>query len=378
MVVYLALIIWCVCTGYLSQHTKVHSRSAKKILSMMPILAIFIISAIRYNVGTDYSGTYTMSYYKFVNGGTATMTLLPTLIYKTIIRLGLDLQWFFAITSFLICYFTYKSIEDQSLSKTLSYYVFICGCCLFFGFNGIRQAIGMSMFYYSLRYLGVDSEKSSLEDEFKKPKRKKKNNWITKNINAVKYIIINLISTGFHISGVVCVPLFFTLKKRTKLKTKIIIIVGCLLFSNLILPFIIRLINMTRYSYYITNSSMFSQNSLNVSMYINIFLFICYEYYFYRNKQHAVTDRDIVYGNIHFYGLIVTMFVTSIPLAYRFFYTFRYIEFLSFPNLISHVEKKYRALAEIALVAILFAYFILMIGRNNSRDVLPYMTIFDK
>lgn len=381
MIVYISLIIWCAFTGYLSQHTKC-SKATRKLLTLLPIIAIFIVSAIRYNVGTDYSGTYMGTYYKILSGQDATMTLIPTMIYKIIIKLGLDAQWFFVITSFLICYFLYKSIEDQSNSRWLSYYIFICGCFLFFSYNGIRQAVGMTMFYYSIRYLenGIESGQA-ISIQIKRRRVKgflsiSKSKWVRKNVNAIKYFLMNIISTGFHITGAVFLPMYFTLKMKLKTKTKVIITISCIVFSSAILPYVFGLINSTRYAYYIDNSDLFSQGSLNVSMYINILLLLCYEYIYYKNKD--VSDRDIIYGNIHFYGLIITLFVTRIPLAYRLFYSFRYIEFLSIPNLLGHCKKKYRLIITICVVGIFFAYFILMIGRNNSHSVLPYLTIFDR
>lgn len=375
MLVYISLIVWCVIFGYLSQHASGMGRSPKKFLGFLPIVAIFLVSAIRYNVGTDYSGTYTVTYLKILAGQNATMTPIPTFIYKVMAKIGLDLQWFFVITSFLICFFIYKSINDQAKTKWLSYYIFITGCFLFFSFNGIRQAVSMAMFYYSIKYLDVELRGIRIK-YLVIPKGKKKGAWIKKNINAIKYFVINLLAACFHITGVVFIPLFFVLKKQLKLKTKVILLAGCAVFSGILLPFIIRLINSTRYSYYITNSEMFSQGGWNTSMYINILLVLIYEYLFYKRK--GITDNDIIYGNLHFYGLIVTLFVTRIPLAYRLFYSFRYIEYLSVPNLISHCGRKNKKIVTIAVTLVFFVYFILMIGRNNSHDVLPYLTIFDK
>ncbi len=374
MPVYILLILWCTIFGYLSQHPKSNKSNQRRFFGILPTVAIFIVSAIRYNVGSDYSGTYTVTYTKVLAGSNATMTPIPMLIYKVMARLGLDLQWFFVITSFLICYFVYKSINEQAKTIWLSYYIFITGCFLFFSFNGVRQAVSMAIFYYSIKYLDVALKRDQIQI-LANIKTGKNRSWIRENIKAVKYFVLNLVATGFHITGAVFIPLFFVLKKQLKFKTKLILFVGCVVFSEVLFRYAIRLVNMTRYSYYITNSEMFSQGRLNLSMYINILLVIIYEIIYYKKKH--VTDRDIIYGNLHFCGLLLTLFVTRIPMAYRLFYSFRYIEYLSIPNLIEHGGKN-KTVITITAVMIFFAYFLLMIGRNNSHDVLPYLTIFDR
>lgn len=347
MAVYIFMIVSCLVTQYICDHTKRY----KKIWGLLPITIIFFISALRYNVGTDYSGTYLGSYYKIMRGIDTNLEFVPTLFFKLIVKLGLDSQWFFVITSFIFCYFLYMCISDQATNKMLSYFIAICGAFLFFAYNGIRQAMAMIIFYYSLK-------------------------WIIYNENNLRYWTDNVIAVGCHSSAAVFLPFNLFLKRRFKIKSKVALIAIAFVLSKVAVPFIVSIIIKTKYIFYINNAEMFSKSSLNLSNYINILFLFLYEYILFRNKD--ITAQDIVYDNIHFIGVIVSLFVLSIPLTYRLFYAFRYIEFLSVPNLLRHCSKKYRKLVTILVYVFYFGYFVYMILIQHAHDSLPYMTVFDR
>ncbi len=77
MVVYIFMIVSCLVTQYICDHTKRY----KKIWGLLPITVIFFISALRYNVGTDYSGTYLGSYYKILRGIDTNLEFVPTFFF---------------------------------------------------------------------------------------------------------------------------------------------------------------------------------------------------------------------------------------------------------------------------------------------------------
>ena len=373
MTAYLTLIIWCLVTSYLYEHSKKDNNSFG-IFRGLPFIGLFTVSAIRYNVGSDYKGTYTNAYLRVLAGLPSGVDLLPTMIYKVMATLELDLQWFFVVTSFIVCWFMYISINKLSSDKTLSYYILICGCYLFFSYNGVRQAISMALFYYSLNYL------DETKNNFQYVRRQKKHSIRMPKLkdihfsNKVKYVIVNLAGVGFHLAAIIFLPLVATLKRQLKLKTKLAIIVVSIIVSNYGIPTISSLIGRTRFLYYLENASRFSQESLNLSMYINILFLILYECLYF--KCRIVSEKDVIYGNIHFYGLVITVFVTHIPLMYRVFYSFRYIEIFSIPNLVKRLKTKYKNIVLIGIYGIYFVYFILMIGVFNGHEVLPYLTIF--
>lgn len=351
MLVYSSLILWCLITSYLMDHCKRNiNKFTRKTIELMPMLAIFIVSGIRYNVGTDYAGTYTMLYLDLISGQELNIELFPRLIYKFIYKFDLINQWFFIITSFIFAFFSNKAIIQQSSNKCLSYFILICGNLLFIFFNQTRQFLGIIVFYWSLIFLFKD--------------------------NSIKYYISNICATLFHTSCIIFIPLSFVIKRIYKLKVKLLIIVFVYFFGELIIPKFLGGWLETRYAHYFANMDQYVYININLSMIVNALLFISYE--LIRFKRDIKDNRDIIYGNLHFIGLIISVFCSSIPNLIRIFNAFRFIEFLSVPHLLTHVNKKYKKLLTYSVYAFYLIYFVILIGINNSQEVLPYQVFFGK
>lgn len=358
MAVYITMIAWCLFWGYLLDHKVIYRNTLDKVIfQMMPFLAVFIVSAIRYDVGDDYSGTYTNIYLRLLNGDIdERVEPFIMLLYKAMALVDANLQWYFIITSFIICILVDKSIKQQSEDKQLSYFIFICGTFLFFSYNGIRQSIGMALFYYSLFFLFSN----------------RRNNYNIKD--SAKYFFTNSVGVMNHMSSALFLPLFFLLKKKIPIKIKFTILMSLFISSTYLVPYIMGLLAQTKFVLYVGNGAYIAENKWNASMFFNLFILILYEIVLYKNK--ACKEKDIVYDNIHFYGVVVSMFTTCIPLVLRLFVSFRYIEYLSIPNLIMHANRKYRIMIIIMVYALYFAYFVYMVGVLHGNKALPYQTFF--
>ena len=314
----------------------------------MTFFSLFIVSAIRYDVGKDYMDTYVFTYKKVINGANnIRMDIALMLFYRVMAFFKSSAQWIFVITSFIINWFIYKSIDDQSENCQISYWIYMCGMFYFFSMNGVRQALTISLFYYSLRYV-----------------REK---------NIKKYMFLNGLGCLFHTSAVIFLPLYFVLGKKIKFKFKMMLSLAVFLGGNILVPLISTFLLRTKYSMYLTNSAYSAQESFSFSMILNIVLFLLYEW----SMKKKEDDKSIIYSNIHFVGIIVTLFATSLPLVMRVFVSFRFIEFLSVPHLINiQPRRKYRQLINAAVLAIYFVYFIWGVYVKNGNAVLPYQTVF--
>lgn len=228
----------------------------------------------------------------------------------------------------------------------LSTYIYICGTLYFFSMNGIRQAIAISLFYYSLKYI----------DE--------------KNLK--KYLMLNVLGVINHESAILFIPLYFILGKKIKFKVKIAIIVIIAIMANFLMPFINNLLLNTKYAMYLTNGAYRTMETLNISTLVNILLWIIYCIF------KCDDNQSTIYSNIHFCGIIVTLFLLRIPLAMRIFMSFRYIEFLSVPNLIDKNVKytNTKMLVGFLVMIVYFIYFIYGVFIKNGNIVLPYKTFF--
>lgn len=352
MFTYIALILLCSSVGALMD--KFHNRKNRYFIYLMYIafFMLFIVSALRYEVGRDYTDTYVLSYQRILAGAkNVRMDIGVKSIYKLMALIHANPQWIFVITSFLINWFACKSIVTQSPSCMISFWIYLSGTFYFFSMNGVRQAVAMMIFYYSFRYI--------------------------KERNLKMYLILNGMGFLFHASAILFIPLYFILNRSYKLKLKFVLICGTLLTSQILVPFIMSILMKTHYAMYLTNGAYSAQESMNFSMYLNIVLYFLYELVL--KKRNSIDEEGTIYANIHFCGVIVSLLATSLPLMIRVFMSFRYIEFLSVPYLMSiQTKRRYRQIIVVGVMALYFAYFVWGVLIQNGNTVLPYKTIFSK
>lgn len=351
MFVYLTMLIISCFGGFIASKVKIEKKNYY-ITFLIAFLPLFLVSGLRYMVGTDYLNTYVRTYENIAQGYQNVRIDFGFYYFIKIINFIFNNnQWLFIITSFIINFFIVKSIFEQSKNKSLSLFIYVCGTLFFFSMNGVRQSVALSLFYYSLKFIEKKDFKS--------------------------YLICNIVGAMFHSSAIVFFPLYFLLNRKYKTKTKMIVISISLIFATSLSTLLSNLLINTRYSMYITNGAYKPVSVLSISVLINILLFVLYEFN-YKNKNNDLKYN--IYSNIHFLGIIVSIFLTKIPLVMRFFVNFRYIEFLSIPYLIDNINisKKNKQIFKAVVIVIYFIYFIHGVYIENGNDVLPYKNIFFK
>lgn len=350
MYVYIFLILICVASGYIYLKVNANDKKSQLIIMVIPFLALFMVSGFRYQVGTDYTNTYVYTFNQILfNVENVRIDFGFYLLNKIIIFFTDNSQWVFIITSFIMSYFVCRTVQEQSRLPWLSFLIYICGTFYFFSLNGIRQAIAIAIFYYSLKYL--------------------------KEKNLKKYLLLNLIGFLFHNTAILFVLLYFVLDKMVKRKYKFILLIVIYFTMPFLLKYIYQILINTKYGMYITNGAYTTLATFNISSIINLLLFLAYET-FLKEKE----KEDVIYSNCHFMGVIVSMFLTTIPLAIRLFIAFRYIEFLSVTNLICKIKinKKMKSVITLGVIILYIVYFIHGVYMENGNDVLPYQTVFFK
>ncbi len=354
MTVYLAIIISSLLLGFLINKEKIYkNRPLYIFLWIIIFLLLTITAAIRYKVGTDYSYTYQKIYYQYINNySNIRMDIAMKFLYKLIIFLNLHYQWIFVITSIIINFIIIKAIIKLSENSMISLIIFLAGGFYFFAMNGIRQAIAISLFYYSLIYL--------------------------KQKNVKKYFIANLIGFLFHSSAIIFFPLYFFLDKKIKKKYLLLFSILFILTSSFLTPYLINIILKTKYALYVNGSTDYvASNSINLSTIINFMIFLCFLFVKPKNKQ----DKDYnIYINLHFISLISSIFILHIPLANRIFLSFRHIQIFSVPYLINNISKNkkwFKRIFTILIIILYLLYFYISVGIQNHDGVLPYQTIYN-
>lgn len=352
MIAYIVMASLATLITYLAEKFKAkNSNGLYKVAMFIVFLVLTMVSAIRFNVGTDYTHTYMPTYYDVLYGvANIRFDIIPLLILKAVVSLGLSAQWFFVATSIFINAVIVKTIMDQSKNKALSIFLYITGQLYFFGMNGIRQCMAIALFYYSLKYI--------------------------EQKNFKKYLLINLIGAACHLSAMLFVPLFFVLNRKIKKKT--ILVLVCLSYLSLgLLTAIFKMVMLsTKYGIYVDGTTDYEAiSTFNTAAILNFIILIILMIMKRRNE-----DVGRTYINLHFIATIASLFLITIPLANRLFISFRQIQILSVPEVMNNVSLKGKKalLAYVLVVGLYCAYFYIAVGIQNQNEVLPYKTILSE
>lgn len=160
------------------------------ILIVFLFLILFLFSAFRVDVGTDYKN-YEIIFYDYLDiGDLAVARLEPgfQLTFKIVSFFSDDSRLFFVLTSFLILFFNFWSFLKYSRSVFLSIFLFVTLYYYFNSLNAVRQFLAMSLILcFSTRFIS--------------------------NRNMFKYMVSIVFASLFHTSALVMIPAYWLNKK---------------------------------------------------------------------------------------------------------------------------------------------------------------------
>lgn len=119
MIIYSSMFIISLIFAYLS--TRVENKYEKAILFFFAFVPFFIVSAIRYDVGTDYFYRYVPNYKTFVSGGEIkSLEILFRLLIKGCVLISKDYAILFITSSAIIVGLIMGTIYKNSKQFVLS------------------------------------------------------------------------------------------------------------------------------------------------------------------------------------------------------------------------------------------------------------------
>lgn len=314
-------------------------------------ILIFIFCAIRFDVGYDYS-----MYYELIEGNIKYFTAqinrieyLPRqlVLFSSFIKFY---QFFFIVTSFIITYFFYKSIKENSEDKWLSTLIFVCFPIFFFmSLSVIRQFIAIAIIFYSFKFI------------------KRREFW--------KYLAVIICCFFIHNSSILALPIYFIYGNF--INKKIIVFIYLLgFFSSKTLAFLIEL-SSERYSIYL-NEIKGDGGSLILIFFQVLGLFLLPLVYNFRDKE----DKDFNFYLLTYYiGLFIWASLSKFGHAGirggLYYMTFT---ILLIPHLKNKIKEYKIVRNSIAIICFLFFFINLYIGsKHKVKDAnLPYQTYFFK
>ncbi|WP_298781239.1 EpsG family protein [uncultured Polaribacter sp.] len=314
-------------------------------------IVIFIFCALRFDVGYDYSMYYGLieGGFKFFDNQINRIEFLSRQLILFSNFIGFY-QFFFIVSSFVITYFFYKTIKENSFDKWLSTLIFVCFPIFFFvSLSVVRQYIVVAILFFSFRFI------------------KKRKFW--------SYLIIVSLCGLIHKSSFFALPIYFLY--GSFLNRKVIVLVYVLgFFSSEVLAFFIRILS-EKYTDYLGQITGEGGNLMLIFFQFLGLSLLPFVYNF-RDKN----DKDFDFYLLTFYvGLFIWSSLSKFGHAgFRGGLYYMCFTILLIPHLKNKVKEYKIIRSTMAIVCFLFFFINLYIGsKHKIKDSnLPYQTFFYK
>lgn len=330
-----------------------------ELIFLISLLMLFIIGAIRSDVGTDYAIYSDYHIPKVLSGDYFHIEPFSTLLFL-LGGLSGSYQVIFALIHFLILVFTIKAIYDQSVNYSFSFYLFFTLGFFNMSMNLMRQSIAIAIFLYALKYINQ------------------------KNLG--KYFLWIAIATMFHKTAFIYFPLYFLNYisfSFKKLFGFILVLIPLSLFFDDILDFITK--NLGIYRNYWGKTEMSTRIDHNFSLTywsVNLMTFLLMLFLYRINSDNNEKLNQTLSNYIYIqFGCLVVMYValvTYLPNFDRILTMFSYVQIISLPYFFSVKinSKIHKYLVYFTLIILMIGFYMLYISKNIG-ETFPYQTIFN-
>lgn len=314
-------------------------------LLIIAVLLIILGSLRGLNVGNDlasYSAYYSSNYYYNIESG---FVFLSKMFYI----LGFDFRFFLLVCQSLIVLPVFFIIYKYSKIKWLSVFMYQVLYLYANSFNIIRQSIAMSLVLYAvIKYI---EESKTLKFNFK---------------SLTKFLLIILISSQFHISSLVFIPIPLLLKPSfLKLRTLVILIGGfgtLLLFHKKIIQILLSLFNREYYG-----NLLIEFGPVTIFM---VLFFIFSIYIFSNKKSHNIYVSS--FYNVSLISLLIVTLGVWIPNYARLIMYYYLLTVLMVPNIIAFPLTKKNKILFVLFLMMLLIFYLMQLYFSDYGGVEPY------
>lgn len=315
------------------------------LVSSLVFFPVILISAFRFQVGTDYE-TYAeffrvQSIYPVAATKYTGVEYVFRVLTKCISYFSIENKVYFGILAILIFYFIYIFIQKQKESMEITYFCFFY-LCIYCGmsFNIIRQTIAISICVYAINYY--------IEKKW------------------VFYTLLVIVASAFHLSALFLLPCYFLqyldIGRWRRLLRKLFII-GIIIFAF----YYKQILNLlTVYAGYIT----FERMHYSAILYLFDKIIFAFPLLF-MYKKIDYKYKKLIYLVIVDIILVIPMFY--IEYFYRFSYYFLAVYGMIVANYLKKEQKKrnYKYI-KIYYIACLLIYFSIHYIYLNNHGMFPY------
>lgn len=322
----------------------------KHLLIALAFLPLFLVSALRYNVGGDYIG-----YERIFKNVTEGVDIYAEFGFKVLNQLVVwysdNIQWVYAISAAVTLLLLFYEIFRDSPSPALSLFLFVAMGYFFSSFNILRQFIALAILFAGFRFL--------------------------KERKFLPYLLLVLVAMTFHKTAVIMIPLYFLLPLRMKQSYQITF---CVL-GLCLLPFrekLTQILVNTFYPQYANTSLIQPLSTFEFVYYVLLFgllLFLCSRY----RGRFLEDPVNVLLYNALFYTFVMYLCFSFVPEINRIALYTELFVILLIPRLIHGEENpKVRRLYTAFFVVGFTAFCVVSLVVLGRFNVLPYVSVFQK
>ena len=376
MYIYIITFLITILLIWLAEN-KAKSKTIKTIVLILAIMPMFFISAIRYDVGTDYDKRYMADYYTLAEGkNVGNLEIGFKVIDYICLFFTHEPYLLFVVTSLIILAIIFEVIYKKSSNKILSIIIFFL-CGYFFGtLNLIRQYIAMALVLLGYQFLMDKNQKKAY----------------------IGFVICAILAFFMHSSSIVCfIMLFLTQKNICNIKIVLPLSILILILNQNIMTILTPIIKNTRFKVYLTGT--YAQSELSVLQIVEnllVYVWMSIIYYFQKKKNMEIKKEEITLLNIQGISFLLTVAGVIHSQFMRIAIYFGIFQILSIPyffnmmnfdDISKKISDKFKKTIKanilkniiyIAIVVIFICMFTYTNILNNDNEVIPYKTIFSQ
>ncbi len=382
MIVYIVMLL--ISIVFLKLEEKQEKKKLKILMLILAVVPFFLVSILRYDLGTDYLKRYVHDFNEMAQGrNIENLEIGFKLLIQFCLIFTTNPNILFVITSTIILGLIMYTIFTKSKNYILSILIFfLCGF-FFNSLNLVRQYIAISLILFGYRFL-----------------LKEKKYYFA-------YILCTFIAMTMHSTSMIAIILVFLNKKEImNFKWLIPISFLILIINENLFELIKPIIQNTRFNVYLTGNM--AKGEISILYILENFLVYIFMYYIYiKNKKVNQNGKEetlllnvqglslltTVCGACHMQFMRIALYffifqIISIPL---FIYKipvdevkkdiekiFKKIKISSEKIKLEKIMPKFKEIISVIFIICLLCVFWHTNIKNNDNEVVPYKTIINK
>lgn len=305
----------------------------------------WFITVFRYNVGTDYT-TYTTYYVNLLSDPQNSSDYIFTLIVRITILLNINPHWIIVILGSIFVIAMFKFMYQNSVNIKLSILIFLISGTFNWSLNIMKQMVATAIFLCSIKYI--------------------------KDRKLLKFLMMILVSIGFHKTAIIYIPLYFLYNYQIKKKRYYLLAILVLYFlSPYIRDYLVNfMIKYNFYADYFYSAYDLRSGSLSL-IFVNVFILIIFSFAVYKGNKNLN-----LWYMIQIIATIFSVLVPIIPNGARIVYMFMPMQIVSVPYFLKLIKNRgIRNAFFCGSIVIYFIFYFYYYVYCNYGSTFPYHII---